>query len=355
MEIKGEKIVLVPIKPEEKDEFYKLAAESEGSKFWYSDRGLAAPTREAFFQDWRDGYFDTNLPEKGQCFWITVDGEKIGQINYNEIDLAGKQVELDIIIGSEKNMGKGYGTDSLKILIKYLFDNFAINKIWIEPRANNSRAIKAYEKAGFKKEGNLVDKVKFVILRSGFLEKNDLIQIKNLAFVDGQNLYMNTAKKEGNSWKVDLARFRVYLEKKYNVDKAYYFLGYVQETNQELYEEIQNAGFILVFREHSPAMIGKKKGNVDSDIIFNIMKRLYRQETFNKVILVSGDGDYKLLVDFLIEENKFEKILFPDRKYRSSLYKELSNNYFAYLDDTDIKNKIAKQFNINEKRGALGS
>lgn len=168
-------------------------------------------------------------------------------------------------------------------------------------------------------------------------------QIKNFAFIDGQNLYMNTANKETNSWRVDLARFRIYLERKYNIEKAYYFLGYVQETNQDLYEEIQNAGFVLIFREHNPAMIGKKKGNVDSDVIFHIMKRLYKKENFHKVILVSGDGDYKLLVDFLIEENRFEKILFPDRKYRSSLYKELSNKYFAYLDDTDIKNKIGKK------------
>jgi len=166
MEIKGEKVILTPIKPGEKDEFYKLATESEGSKFWYSDRGLAVPTKEDFFQDWHEGYFDTNLPEKGQCFWITIDGEKIGQINYNEIDLAGKQVELDIIIGKEINMGRGYGTDALKTLIKYLFDNSAVNKIWIEPRANNPRAIRAYEKAGFKREENFVDKIRFGILKS---------------------------------------------------------------------------------------------------------------------------------------------------------------------------------------------
>ena len=41
--------------------------------------------------------------------------------------------------------------------------------------------------------------------------------------------------------------------------KPIIFLGYVQDTNQELYEEIQNAGFILIFREHNPAMLGKKK------------------------------------------------------------------------------------------------
>ncbi|MCX6794963.1 MAG: NYN domain-containing protein [Candidatus Falkowbacteria bacterium] len=168
-------------------------------------------------------------------------------------------------------------------------------------------------------------------------------QIKNLAFIDGQNLYMGTAKRQVDPWRIDLDRFRVYLEKKYNTSKAYYFLGYVQRMNQELYEEIQNAGFVLVFREHNPAMIGKKKGNVDSDIIFQIMKKMYKKEDFDKIILVSGDGDYKLLVDFLIEENRFKKILFPDRSKRSSLYKSLSNKFFAYLDDTDIKNKIKKK------------
>ena len=63
--------------------------------------------------------------------------------------------------------------------------------------------------------------------------------IKNLAFIDGQNLYMATTKRETNPWKIDLARFRIYLEQKYHVAQAYYFLGYVQDTNQELYEEIK--------------------------------------------------------------------------------------------------------------------
>lgn len=168
MEIKGEKIVLVPIKPEEKEEFYKLATESEGSKFWYGDRGVAIPTKEDFFDDWNYDYFDIVSPEKGQCFWIMVSGEKIGQVNYNKIDLENKKVELDIIIGNEAKMGRGYGTDALRTLMKYLFDNFAINKIWVETMANNPRAIKAYEKAGFKREESFVDKVIFGILRNEF-------------------------------------------------------------------------------------------------------------------------------------------------------------------------------------------
>jgi uncharacterized LabA/DUF88 family protein len=164
--------------------------------------------------------------------------------------------------------------------------------------------------------------------------------IKNIAFVDGQNLHMGTAKREVDPWKIDLARFRIYLEQKYHVTKVYYFLGFVQEKNQDLYEEIQNAGFVLIFREHSPAMMGKKKGNVDSDIIFHVMKRLYKKEDFTNIVLVSGDGDYKLLVDFLIEEARFEKILFPDRKRASSLYKKIGASYFDALDGVGVREKI---------------
>lgn len=109
--------------------------------------------------------------------------------------------------------------------------------------------------------------------------------------------------KSSPKWTVNLTRFRTYLTRKYNVQDAYYYLGYVQDgaNIEKLYESIQKAGFILVFREHNSAMLGKKKGNVDADIIFSVMKRLYLKEKFNKIVLVSGDGDYKMLVDFLIE------------------------------------------------------
>ena len=165
--------------------------------------------------------------------------------------------------------------------------------------------------------------------------------MKNLAFIDGQNLYMGT-RTCNQPWEVDLAKLKFYLERKYNVKEVYYYLGYVQDENEELYDEVQRAGLILRFRQHNSAMIGKKKGNVDSDIIFNIMRRICKKEVFDKIVLVSGDGDYKMLVDFLIEENRFEKILFPNRKFASSLYKKMGRKYFAHLEDLDIKKKISK-------------
>jgi hypothetical protein len=98
---------------------------------------------------------------------------------------------------------------------------------------------------------------------------------ENIAFLDGQNLHMGTLSSE-KPWKINPFRFRIYLKEKYKVEKAYYYyIGYMKSENQTLYEKLQEAGFILVFRKHNSAMEGKKKGNVDSDIIFNVMKKLY--------------------------------------------------------------------------------
>lgn len=162
---------------------------------------------------------------------------------------------------------------------------------------------------------------------------------KNLAFIDGQNLYMGLQSCDP-PWKCDFFRFRLYLKQKYQVEKAYYFLGYVNETYQDMYSQIQEAGFILVFKKHHMAMLGEKKGNVDTDLVFQVMKKLYRKEIPNGVVLVSGDGDYKMLVDFLLEEKRFKKILFPNKKRASSLYRKLPTLYHDDLSSKDIQKKI---------------
>ena len=164
--------------------------------------------------------------------------------------------------------------------------------------------------------------------------------MNNQAFIDGQNLYMNV---KNNSWAVDLKKFRVYLKEHYGVSKAYYFLGAVNENNQDVYESIQEAGFILVFREHNQSMIGKKKGNVDTDIVFTIMAKIADHEDFGQVVLVSGDGDYFKMVRYLISKNRFRKLLSPNRHSTSSLYRVYTPKYVDFLDNGGLKGKIGYQ------------
>lgn len=164
----------------------------------------------------------------------------------------------------------------------------------------------------------------------------------NLAFIDGQNLHMGTTQ---DHWKVDFNKFRIYLKDKYRVIEAYYFLGYASETEQKLYTNLQKAGFIVVFKKHYENLKANKKGNVDTDIVFEIMKNLIDNKNFDKIVLVSGDGDYKKLIDFLIEKNKLGKMLFPNKKFASSLYKKLGSEFYDYLEN--IKTYI--KFGRNEK------
>ena len=81
------------------------------------------------------------------------------------------------------------------------------------------------------------------------------------------------------------------------------------------------------------------------------MKRLYLKEKFDQIVLVSGDGDYKGLVDFLIEQNKFSKLLFPNKKYASSLYRQLEPKYFDFPNSPVIQQKIEHK----KRRSSLGN
>jgi len=159
---------------------------------------------------------------------------------------------------------------------------------------------------------------------------------KNIAFIDAQNLHLGT---QTDNWIIDFKRFRIYLKEKFKVEEAYFFLWVVNDDYQKMYRKIQKAGFILEFREHNTSMLWKKKGNVDVDIVFEIMHRLLEEDDFDKIVLVTWDGDYIKLVNYLIEKEKLEKILFPNNKY-SSLYRKIQPKFGLNLSLPDVKKKI---------------
>jgi uncharacterized LabA/DUF88 family protein len=172
--------------------------------------------------------------------------------------------------------------------------------------------------------------------------------MKNQVFIDGQNLWFSTAKSD-DPWTVDLTRFRVYVERKYDVTEAYYFIGYRIGEHEEMYRRIREAGYVLVFREHLAHMATKKKGNVDTDIVFSVMRTVAEVKDVDKIYLVSGDGDYFKMVQYLIAKGKFGRLLAPNEKRMSSLYKNFNPEYYAFLNRNDVKYKIARR---NKKAGS---
>lgn len=165
----------------------------------------------------------------------------------------------------------------------------------------------------------------------------------NIAYIDGNNLHMGTSKAKDDPWEIDMHRFRVLLRQKYKVEEAYYFIGMLDPQHQGIYTMLQRAGFIVVFREHGLGLKGKKKGNVDVDLTFQVMRDIKDRPDLDKVVIVSGDGDYFRMVEYLISEGRFEKILFPSKRYASSLYDRITRKYFAHLDSSDMRVRIGKK------------
>lgn len=163
--------------------------------------------------------------------------------------------------------------------------------------------------------------------------------MNNQAFIDGQNLMLGTTLSD-SPWKIDLYRLRRYLRERYNITKAYYFIGCLNENLQDLYDKIQEAGFVLVFRAHGEGLVSHKKGNVDTDVVFTIMKNFHECTDVDKFFLVSGDGDYYKTIKYLHNQGKLGKVLFPAHRKASSLYRQIGGTYFDYLDYPDVKKKI---------------
>ena len=155
------------------------------------------------------------------------------------------------------------------------------------------------------------------------------------AFIDSQNLNLGV-KSQG--WTLDFSKFRKYLKDKYKVSQAFLFIGYIFH-NQNLYTSLQRAGYVVIFK---PVLeIGRKrmagkikiKGNVDAELVLHAMIEFPH---YKKAIIVSGDGDFYCLIEYLDKHHKLEKIIVPNKKYSSLLRR--FGKYIVNIGP--IKNKL---------------
>lgn len=149
----------------------------------------------------------------------------------------------------------------------------------------------------------------------------------NYAFIDSQNLNLGVRSL---GWMIDYKKLRLYLKNKYNIAQAFMFIGLVA-NNQKLYTVLQKAGFILIFKPTIRYFENGKetvKGNVDAELVLHAAAIQYKN--YDKAIIVSGDGDFACLVEFLDDNNKLLHIFTPNSKY-SKLLKPFSK-YVVRID-----------------------
>ncbi len=85
----------------------------------------------------------------------TKDSRHIGGCTLRSFNHTARSAEIAIAIGEADYRGKGYGTETIRMLVQIAFDEFNLNRIWLMAYEPNVAAIRAYEKAGFVKEGLL--------------------------------------------------------------------------------------------------------------------------------------------------------------------------------------------------------
>lgn len=145
---------------------------------------------------------------------------------------------------------------------------------------------------------------------------------KNYAFIDGNNLYLGA---KSQSIKLHYGDLRLYLRNRLNVNKAFLFIGY-DPDNAALYKTLQAYGYILVFK---PTIAytenGRRtmKGNVDAELVLHSAAIEY--DNYDKAVIISSDGDFTCLIQYLIENDKLAKIITPTKFY-PSLYQPYTSH-----------------------------
>ena len=166
--------------------------------------------------------------------------------------------------------------------------------------------------------------------------ENMKIPLENIAYIDGQNLHLGV---KFLGWNLDYKKFRVYLREKYGVKIAYLFLGFIPQ-NQNLYTALQRHGYILKFKPVLPHKDGNHKGNVDADLVLQMVRDFY-EKNFKKAVLVSSDGDFYSVVDFLYQQEVLEKVMSPYFKTCSILLKSAAREKIVFMDN--LRNKLRYQ------------
>lgn len=171
---------------------------------------------------------------------------------------------------------------------------------------------------------------------------------KIYAFIDSQNLHLAI---KGCGWNLDFTRFYIYLKDKYKVKKAFLFIGYVP-GNEGLYTALQKAGYIVIFK---PTLEHKKegeiitKGNVDAELVLHTMIEF---PSYDKAIVVSGDGDFYCLIEHLEKKKKLFHVLIPNPKKYSALLRRF-HQYFISIDR--LRQKLGKKNTKEHHKKKRGS
>jgi RimJ/RimL family protein N-acetyltransferase len=153
--IAGNRVRLRPIRRDDLPTMRVWFDDHETMRYWGQPMPLVF--EDQFEQD-LTGRF-RRFDEAGYFVIELEDGTPIGRIDYERLDPQHRSADVIILIGAAEARGRGYGTEAMVALLRYLFHQRNLHRVGLSVLAWNERAIRAYEKVGFAVEGSLRDDI----------------------------------------------------------------------------------------------------------------------------------------------------------------------------------------------------
>lgn len=179
------------------------------------------------------------------------------------------------------------------------------------------------------------------------------------AFIDSQNLnigvagdVMHKGRRIHKGWELDFKKFRQFLRDKFKVEKAFLFIGNLP-GNESLYTYLQGCGYTLVLKPTTTYEEDGKvrvKGNIDTDLV--LYAAAVEFANYDKAVIVTGDGDFLSLCEYLDGKGKLEKIVIPNKHK----YSQLLTKFVNYFDFVSVNTKKLEKRNRKEptKKTSIG-
>ena len=142
----GKKCYLAPMRIEDAEKYAVWANDQEVSEYLnFASSSISLEAERIIL--------DRISKEHNYAIVDSETDELIGSMGLMSINHINRTAELGIFIGNKAYWSKGYGTEAMCLLINYAYQKLNLHNIILNVYSYNERAIKAYEKVGFKKIG----------------------------------------------------------------------------------------------------------------------------------------------------------------------------------------------------------
>ncbi len=166
----GKRVCLTEVRPQDSETLFRWINDPDTVRF----NAPYAPVPWANHVAWFDSL---GKAHDRVVLAIRLNDSIIGVVQLIDIHRVHRSAELTTRIGSDADRGNGYGTEAIKLAIDFAWRDLNLQRVWLRVFADNARAIKAYEKAGFQREGTMrrsawidgrwVDQEIMAVLREG--------------------------------------------------------------------------------------------------------------------------------------------------------------------------------------------